>query len=373
MDPQVSKVREENDILTFCLSGLNVCYANSIRRIILSEIPTIGFKTMPYEENKCTIYKNTTKLNNEILKQRLSCIPIHIQDLTTPIEKYIMELHVENNTEIIQIVTTKDFKIKNRETNTYLSETDTRKIFPPFIGLGNSQEYYIDFVKLLPKISETIPGNEIHLECEFSIVHAKEDSMFNVVSTCSYGNTLDEKKIDDALKDKMLQWKEEGKTKEEITFETKNWKTLEAKRLFIPNSFDFMIQSVGVLDNRYLVKKACSILEDKLVRFLDGIQNNDVKIADSQTTIPNCYDVFIADAYFEIGSILNHVIYTDYYNGEVKILSYVGFKKMHPHDDASILRMAFDGEHNGHNTIIQIMENSVKKIVKIFQKINKLF
>jgi hypothetical protein len=32
-------------------------------------------------KNRSTILTNTTRLNNEILKQRLSCIPIHITDL----------------------------------------------------------------------------------------------------------------------------------------------------------------------------------------------------------------------------------------------------------------------------------------------------
>ena len=40
---------------------------------------------------------NTTRLNNEILKQRLSCIPIHIKDLEMPLQDYIMELDIINN------------------------------------------------------------------------------------------------------------------------------------------------------------------------------------------------------------------------------------------------------------------------------------
>ena len=39
--------------------------------ILLSNIPTVVFKTFPYSENKCDITKNTTRFNNEILKQRL--------------------------------------------------------------------------------------------------------------------------------------------------------------------------------------------------------------------------------------------------------------------------------------------------------------
>ena len=69
MNPQVEFNSEENDNLTFTLSGINVSFANAIRRTILSDIPVVVFKTAPYEENRATIYKNTTRLNNEIIKQ----------------------------------------------------------------------------------------------------------------------------------------------------------------------------------------------------------------------------------------------------------------------------------------------------------------
>ena len=55
----------------------------------------------------------------------------------------------------------------------------------------------IDFVRLRPKISDELPGEKLHLTCEFSIGTAKEDGTFNVVSTCSYGFTLDDEQNED--------------------------------------------------------------------------------------------------------------------------------------------------------------------------------
>ena len=52
----------------------------ALRRTILSDIPVVVFRTSPEEENNCIIDKNTTRFNNEIVKQRLSCIPICIAD-----------------------------------------------------------------------------------------------------------------------------------------------------------------------------------------------------------------------------------------------------------------------------------------------------
>ena len=94
MDPKIlpQTVVEENEQLKFTLSGVNVSIANSLRRIILSEIDTVVFKTYNEEVNTCIIEKNTTSLNNEIIKQRLGCMPIHIQDLDMPLENYQLEI-----------------------------------------------------------------------------------------------------------------------------------------------------------------------------------------------------------------------------------------------------------------------------------------
>ena len=68
MNPRIENVSEDNDILTFTLSGVNVSLANAIRRTILSDINLVVFRTTPYEANKANIMTNTTRLNNEILK-----------------------------------------------------------------------------------------------------------------------------------------------------------------------------------------------------------------------------------------------------------------------------------------------------------------
>ena len=84
----ISKINE--DELKFTISGINVSFANAIRRILLSEIPMVVFRVSPNDKNKCNIITNTSGLNNEIVKHRLSCIPIHIKDVEDfPLKNYI--------------------------------------------------------------------------------------------------------------------------------------------------------------------------------------------------------------------------------------------------------------------------------------------
>ena len=91
MASKITNLKEEDNVLSFTLSGIDVSYANALRRTILSDIPIIVFKTTPHEENKSNIMINTSRLNNEIVKQRLSCIPICINDLDIPYKNYLLE------------------------------------------------------------------------------------------------------------------------------------------------------------------------------------------------------------------------------------------------------------------------------------------
>ena len=113
-------------------------------------------------------------------------------------EKYIVELHVINKTNNIIYVTTENFKIKNIESNIYLEKEEVKQIFPPNKITGD----YIDIIRLRPKLTDNSEPEEIKLEAKLTISNAKDDSTFNVVCTCAYGNTLDPIKIKDAWDEK---------------------------------------------------------------------------------------------------------------------------------------------------------------------------
>jgi DNA-directed RNA polymerase alpha subunit len=367
MNPQLDSFDTPDNSLGFTLSGVNVSLANALRRTILSDIPLIVFRTTPYEKNKCNVIANTSRLNNEIIKQRLSCIPIHIKDIEDfPLKNYIMEVNVENNSDTIMFVTSEHFVIKDITTGKPLPQEKIREIFPADDTTG----YFIDFVRLRPRISDEIPGEKIHLTCEFDIGTAKEDGMFNAVSNCSYGFTANTSAQDAELVRKIQQWKNEDKTAKEIEFETANWRLLDAKRIYKKDSYDFGVQSVGIYSNNEIVDVGCKILLQKITELGVIIENDELEIKNAENTMSNSFDIILENTDYTIGKIIEYLLYAKFY--ETNVLTYCGFKMMHPHDTYSIVRLSYK-EPVEKSTIKGHLMDCIHDAIQIYTKLKKDF
>jgi DNA-directed RNA polymerase subunit L len=369
VNPRIELISKINDDeLQFTISGLNVSFVNAIRRVILSEIPMVVFRVSPNDKNKCNIIANTCGLNNEIVKHRLSCIPIHIKDVEDfPLKNYIMELNVENNTDTTIIVTSEDFVIKDLVSSKILPKDKIREIFPANDLTGG----FIDFVRLKAKAAEELQPKKIHLTCEFDIGTAKEDGAYNAVSTCSYGNTIDDAAQEAKLAQLKQKWKDEGKKENEIEFEATNWKLLEGKRIFKKDSFNFIVQSIGVHTNTELLTMSCLIMIEKLNKLDTLIEEDNLEIKVADNTMKNCYDIVLENEDYTIGKVIEYSLLTLFYEltGSLK---FCGFKMLHPHDSYSLIRVAYKEPME----ISGIKGNLKKAIIyslEIFGKIRKEF
>jgi DNA-directed RNA polymerase subunit L len=333
---KISNVQEQNGTLSFTLSNINVSYANGLRRVILSDIPVIAIESYPYEKNNVTIFTNKSRLNNELIKQRLSCVPIHIDALQDfPYEEYVLEVNKSNDSNVIIYITSEDFQIKNIKTGKYLTRGETQKIFPPDPMTGD----YIDLLRLRPKIDSNMDKEQLHLEAKFTISNAKNDGMFNVVSTCSYGNTIDQVRIKDAWELKEQELKQKY-GKEEIENMKKDWMILDAKRIFEEDSFDYIIETIGIYDNFRLVEIATNILIKKLYHSLNLIKENIDLIQEIEDTMENSYSIKLVNEDYTIGKIIEFNFYDKYFINS-KNLNYVSFLKKHPHDNFSIIKLSY--------------------------------
>lgn len=334
----LSSMVENDTTLLFTLNNIDTSIANGLRRIVLSEIPTLGFKTFPHDENNATILHNTSRLNNEIIKQRLSCIPIHNIHHDQPFDELEVVVDKTNDTQETIYVTTKDFRIFNTKSNTFLDDDAVQTHFPANTITGDN----IILARLRPRISPEIPGEKLQFRATMSLQTAGEDGVYNVTSCCAYTYTPDELKQD-------TKWQEHYATLEDIDHENidiikKDWYCLQAKRIYIPNSFDFKIQSIGVFTNVEIVLKGCQIMiahiEKLKTNIIDPNTFDEMLSYNAQSTIPNCFDIILKNEGYTLGKVIEYLLHTVFYE-ENKILTYVGFQKPHPHVDTSLIRMAF--------------------------------
>lgn len=363
----ISKRDEGDGILYFTIEKLNVSFINGIRRTILTDIPTLVFKTFPHAENQANITTNTSRFNNEIIKQRLSCIPIHGITHDQPYDELEVIIDKSNDSHDIVLVTTEDFKIRNIKSDKMLSESIVRKIFPPDNITGD----YIVLARLRPRISNEVPGETLQITAKMSLHTAKEDGGFNVASCCTYRNSPDKIKQDDALREYIASLPEEERTEMAET----DWKNHNAHRIFKNDAFDFKLQTVGVFTNTDIIKKACQILNISLESLantitLDNLSNIIQTV--TMSTIPNAFDLKLENVDYTIGKVIEFLLHDKYYKNS-KVLSYVGFRKNHPHDNYSILRIAFnEGGEEGvlYTKIVELMQDVSKMAIGIYTTID---
>tara|TARA_Y100000992_G_scaffold301529_1_gene272660 strand:+ start:2604 stop:3713 length:1110 start_codon:yes stop_codon:yes gene_type:complete len=365
--PLITDYHELKNVLQFTLSNVNYSMANAIRRTIVSDIPCFVFKTTPYSESKCEITKNTSKFNNEIVKQRLSCIPIHLKDTSLDVTNYTLILNVKNDTNDVMYVTTEHFKIYDEELKKFIDESNVKKIFPA----DPISNRYIEFIRLKPQISSDLEGEEINLKCKFSVSTAKENGMYNVVSTCAYGNTIDIDESDKHWEKKEKELKKNEIDAGQISVEKKNWNLLNSQRYNIPNSFDFKIETIGVYDNKELLTKSCEILINNL-KSLD-FESKNIQITDSKSTIANSFDIIFIDQDYTLGKVLEYYMFKNYYeNKDEKKLTYCGFSKDHPHNNEIIIRLGFIEETDPSKIkplFSHVIEESIEHLNMILEQI----
>ena len=120
----------------------------------------------------------------------------------------------------------------------------------------------------------------------------------------------------------------------------KDWLLLDAKRIFVEDSFDFTIETVGIYSNYKIIELGCLVLIKSLNKTLDSIKNDSNLIKEANDTMENCYIITIINEDYTIGKILEFYLYNKYFI-EKKQLNFVVFLKKHTHDMNSIIKISY--------------------------------
>lgn len=341
--------------LSMTINNTELSFINSIRRIILSEIPTVGFYFDPsdVEHNDIKILKNTCALHNEFLGHRVSLVPLHFDENEVnefDPKKYKFILKKQNRSFETISVTTKDFEIVDENDKKYPQDFHN-KIFPE----DPITKDHILLTKLKANLYDEMSpprGESVELECFPSIGTGMKHARWSPVSQCCFQNTVDETLAAKRFEEHLKEYEEElGRraTQEERDKQLKRFNTLEVFRCFKKNkydeadTFDFKIETETRLRPSYLFFKACKILIEKIEKFQNNIKtNNDAVKITPLTGVDNFYQVEVKNETYTLLNVLQSIIYNICFR-ETKSSSnpieYIGYYQPHPLDDVMVLKI----------------------------------
>lgn len=373
MSAIVSEVQTIDNELMFNLNDVDVSIVNGLRRVCLSNINTLVFRGFPHSENKINIEKNTTKFNNEYLKHRIQCIPIHNNDTKTfenYKRQYAVKLHEVNKTMNKVYITTQDFEIIEKESGNILpnSKDLISKLFPvdPISGDG------ILIMILMPHYNKAEKPDEINMTLEFDIGHAKQNNCWNVVSKSVFENVQDPEKVQKKVEELNLS----------DPIKRRDFELLDAQREYIDNKYKFTVATLGGYTNSEIVKMGCEYVIERFNRL-----DNEM---DSTSTIMEKTDVddFTNDSFFTlylhedmedflilklkdddytIGKMIENHLYGMFRND----LEFVGFEKKHATEKEAYIYIKYMNPTDKEGLIKSQLKAVSQKVRHIFDSIYK--
>ena len=118
-----------------------------------------------------------------------------------------------------------------------------------------------------------------------------------------------------------------------------------------------------------MLDKACDILILQFNELNILIETNEIIVKKSQSTMENSFDIILENDDYTVGKCVEYLLLAKFYEG-IKILTYCGYKKMHPHDSDSIIRLAYK-ENVNTSFIKQNLLECVADAIQIFKKVKK--
>jgi len=336
---------------TFEIHDMDLAIINSMRRVILSEIPTIGF--MGENDVSITILKNNGPLHNEIMIHRIGNIPIHFSEEETEAfieNEYEFYMDVKNNQSSIMSITTQ--QIRGKRNQNELTEKELARLFP------------VNPITKRPiLITRLRQGEELAFTAMVVKATASEHAAFSPVSLCSFFY------MQDMIKNRDVQ---------DILQKERNYLT---NNFGDPNAIEFSIEPEKGLSAKYLVAKSLEILKNKaetIDRELEAGQSEKVKF-EKNPDIEDTYDMHILHETDTFGNLFQSLIYSKYIREKQSILdnkfkmTYIGYYAPHPLDPKIIIRMTLKND-DGIVLTMQEAKNAYKQcLLHIHQTMKEVY
>lgn len=377
------------DSVRFSLINTNATIANTLRRAILMDTRSVGFRAdLTNAENPgVVIRKNTTVIFNEMLAQRLTLLPLGIINIDTfnP-ENYECILHVKNETRgpittaSTRNVTASDFTVREKRgdgTVVELPDAATATMFPKNPLTGHSSLLTV----LRSQWNPAQPPEEIDLTAYPVISTGREFMGFSPVSQCSFQNTLDTDPVrqEAFFADWVSTYKKVTDpgtlTPEQRDTFRAEWETMAVQRCFKvgadgqANEFTFTVESVGVRPPADIVAEGIQAI----ITLLTPYANEAASMADLQISVQpvdsriNGINLIFEGQDHTLGNLLQTLI-TEMYQDPDSPITFAGYKIRHPLMRNMTLTIGIREGVAGDSAAIarQAITEAAKRALKIF-------
>ena len=350
------------------MTNMPVSIINSLRRAILTDIPTVVINCGADRDEGCECTTNTSRFTNEMIKGRLACIPVHLRTNDPQIEGFLKHaqgvINVQNDSSGIIMVTTNDIKLLDKNSGSAWKVHSTRDLFPVDQKTGDP----IPIVRLRPSVGDN-EGEGIKISFGFSISTPKKNASYAVASTCTYKARMDTKEVE---KQRGLLIKELNSgeyTEEDKTLTLSDFDHSNALRIVLPDAFDFIVRSVGPIPNRDIMVESCRIMKQKIDKVRNLIHNPTAINTSPNTTIENAVDINLGDEDYTIGKPIQFCIHKAHIDTSSGYdLTYCGFNKPHPLIKNSIIRLAFKNKVETPDLLI-LIESVLSELESVYELI----
>ena len=162
---QIQIIRKAEDFVRFKVEGTTSAFINTLRRVILSEVPAMAI-------DEVVIIENSSVLHDEILALRLGLIP-----LTTDLDSYNLPQECACKSELgcnlCRVVLTLDVEAKE----------DPKTVYSDDLVSENPQVSPVSSKVTIVKLA---PGQKVRLEAYARLGKGKVHAKWQPVSVCTY-------------------------------------------------------------------------------------------------------------------------------------------------------------------------------------------
>ena len=348
--------RENANTIRFRLDPSHVSYANTLRRTMITDVETIAFASDIADDGSTgdvLISKNSTPMSNEMLAHRIGLLPIHI---AKPLEwvpsEYTFKLNVTNDSTEARDIVAADIQVfKNRGPEEDPLPVPSGQFFQP-----DPVTHDTTLLTVLKGRVGTQEPESLSFVATARVGTGRQNARYMpVTSRCSYGYTLDDSA--ERKKEMFTKWLTTHKKVSPTELESnstrkgeleREFATMEVQRCYKmdargePYSFDFIVESVGVLDPTYTVARALDVLQKKLLKYA-SIDSGDLpeglKITPADARMKG-FDLVFQNEDHTLGNLLQTWMEQNLMDsGEI---TFVGYKVPHPLRDEMLLRIGVE-------------------------------